>query len=84
MEGAMQAVRKGEIAMWGSHTDECGRVSKVTKNGFYATYTSLFPREDRKGRLRRVRETRFWPSGSVYEGEGMPPAGSVKVFPPDA
>lgn len=36
-------LKRGQLAVWGPHTNEIGVVSAIRKNGFYARHTTGFP-----------------------------------------
>ena len=73
-------IKKGMIAMWGSHTDEVGIVTKVMKDCFYVRYTS-FQSVPGPGGSRFKFLSRKILKSSVVDGKGWPPAGRVTVQP---
>ena len=65
--------KKGQLAMWGPHTNEIGVVSATRKNGFYARYATGFPTVP--GGRRMAYSSRFFRFDEIgergFDGKGV-------------
>lgn len=65
--------KRGQLAMWGPHTNEIGVVSAIRKNGFYARHTTGFPTTP--GGRKAAYSSRFFRLEEIgergYNGEGV-------------
>jgi hypothetical protein len=70
-------MKLNQIAIFGCHTDESGRVSAIRRNGFYVRYRSAFPTVP--GGHVHALKSRFFPFEKLVECVGFPPVGCVKI-----
>ena len=71
----------GQVASWGAHTDDFGRVSAIRKTGFYAQYRCAYPTVP--GGHKHATESRFFRFEDIVEdaiAHDLDGTGKVKLF----
>ena len=75
----MKKIKKGQIASWGTHTDENGIVSRVKKDGFYARYKSRIIRNGKSIYLSKFFTNENIVDHPVNDRTNFPPSGNVQI-----